>query len=64
MPAEGQCFGYKQQLVAGGSLEIDNVYVATLNEYISFMGDFHSQIQDVADGETVRLIVTNRKVIQ
>jgi hypothetical protein len=64
LPAEGQCFGYKQQLVAGGSMEIDNVYIATLSEYVTFMGDFHHQIQDIPDGTTVTLKVINQKVIQ
>jgi hypothetical protein len=64
LPTDGQCYGYKNQLVAGGSLEPSNVYVANAAEYISFMGDFHYQIKDVADGETVTLKVVNLKVIQ
>jgi hypothetical protein len=64
LPTDGQCYEYKSQLVAGGSLEPSNVYVATAAEYISLMGDFHYQIKDVADGETVTLKVVNHKVIQ
>ena len=64
MPEEGQCFGYKIQLVAGGSLEVSNVYVATQSEYISFMGEFHHQIQDVPDGTAVHLKVINKRVLQ
>jgi hypothetical protein len=64
LPVDGQCFGYKKQLVTGGSLEIENVYVATEAEYISFMGDFHRQIRDVPDGGTIRIKVINQKVIQ
>lgn len=64
MPVDGQCFGYKVQCVAGGSLGPSNVYVATLSEYVSFMGSFHEQIQDVPDGGTVILKVINQKVIQ
>jgi hypothetical protein len=60
VPQEGQCFGYKVQIVVGGSLEPTNVYVATLAEYVSFMGDFHHQIQDVPDGTTVHLKVNKR----
>jgi hypothetical protein len=56
---EEQCYGYKKPGVAGGSFEVENVYVATIAEYISFMGDFHFQIKDVEDGESVYL-----KVIQ
>jgi hypothetical protein len=64
LPVDGQCFGYKSQLTAGGSLEPANVYVATTAEYISFMGDFHYQIRDVPDGTTVTLKVINHKVTQ
>ncbi len=53
----GTCYGYKIQGVAGGSVDPDNVYIATLNEYISFMGCFHEQIKDVEDGETVHIKV-------
>jgi hypothetical protein len=55
MPEEGCCFGYKKELVAGGSLDASNVYVAILEQYLDFMGDFHHEIQDVADGETVMI---------
>jgi hypothetical protein len=57
--SEGKCYGLKKQGVAGGSFTPKNIYVATAIEYISFMGDFHYQIKDVADGESVYL-----KVIQ
>ncbi len=64
LPVDGQCFGYKSQLVAGGTLRVENVYVATVSEYVSFMGDFHRQIRDVPDGTTVTIKVINQKVIQ
>ena len=64
LPADGQCFGYRNPLVTRGSLGVENVYIATLSEYISFMGDFHRQIQDVPDGATVTIKVINQKVIQ
>jgi hypothetical protein len=62
--SEATCYGYKRQLVAGATMESENVYVATLSEYLSFMGSFHDQIKDVTDGETVVLEVVNRKVVQ
>jgi hypothetical protein len=61
---DGTCYGYKRQLVAGAPIDGENVYVATLTEYLSFMGSFHEQIQDVADGETVMLDVINQRIIQ
>ncbi len=62
--SDGTCYGYKRQLVTGATLEAENVYVATLPEYLSFMGSFHDQIKDVVDGETVTLNVINKKVVQ
>ncbi|MBB5057604.1 hypothetical protein HDF16_002310 [Granulicella aggregans] len=62
--SSGTCYGYKRQLVTGATMESANVYIATLSEYLSFMGSFHDQIKDVADGETVVLEVVNRKVVQ
>ena len=58
---EGKCYGYKKQSVVGGSLKVDNVYIATMAEYISFMGDFHNQIKDIPDGTDVVLKVINLK---
>jgi hypothetical protein len=55
----GKCYGYKRPGVAGGSIEPANVYVATLPEYVSFMGDFHHQIKDIPDGTNVTLKVIN-----
>jgi hypothetical protein len=62
--SDGKCYGYKRQLVTDATLEAENVYVATLSEYLSFMGSFHDQIKDVVDGETVILKVINQKVVQ
>ena len=39
---------------------LDNVYVADLYEYVSFMGDLHEQLKDVPDGRQVRLRVQAR----
>jgi hypothetical protein len=62
--SEGKCYGYKKQCVAGGSVEVENVYVASTAEYVSFMGDFHYQIKDIPDGGTVILKVINQKAVQ
>lgn len=58
----GTCYGYKVQCVAGGLLEPSNVYIASLTEYVSFMGCFHEQIRDVADGESVVIKVVRGPV--
>ena len=61
LPEDGQCYGYKEQLVTRGSLKPENVYLATTSQYISFMGDFHHQIKDLPDGTKVRLKVINHE---
>jgi hypothetical protein len=33
----------------------ENLYVADLDEYVSFMGDLHQQISDVPNGGKVRI---------
>ena len=53
----GTCYGYKVPCVTGGSLLPENVFIATLTEYVSFMGQFHLQIKDVEDGERVQIRV-------
>ena len=55
--ADGQCYGYKKQVVLGGSYEPSNVYIATRDEYVSFLGNFHNQIKDFPDGSKVELKV-------
>lgn len=58
---DGKCYGYKLPVItAQSSFKPENVYVADLAEYVSFLGDFHQQLQDVEDGEKIRLKVINR----
>jgi hypothetical protein len=52
----GKCYGMKPTEIFK-PFEAENMYVATLNEYVSFMGYFHGQIKDLPDGTTVRLKV-------
>lgn len=52
----GKCYGMKPHSIFK-SLEAENMYVATLPEYVSFMGYFHKQIEDLPDGTTVTLKV-------
>jgi hypothetical protein len=53
----GTCYGYKRQTVIGGSYEVENVYIADVRDYVSFMGDFCSQIKDIPDGTKVKIVV-------
>lgn len=60
-PAKGQCIGSKIPWVFKESGDmLENVYVADLYEYVSFMGDFHEQIKDVPNGGQVQLKVQAR----
>ena len=55
-PGKGQCVGYKISAVFKESVEAaDNMYVANLYEFVSFMGDLHGQMKDVPDGGKVRI---------
>jgi|SRR5215470_838786 len=57
-PPKGKCIGYKTPIVfAGSSGHLSNVYIADLYEYVSFLGDLHSQMKDVPDGGKVRLVI-------
>lgn len=56
----GKCYGLKIQEVTGGSFDVDNIYIATIAEYVSFMGDFHCQIKDVPDGGKIQIKIINR----
>jgi|ERR1700722_2465703 len=60
-PGKGQCIGCKIPWVFKESKDmLDNIYVADLYEYLSFMGDLHEQIKDVPDGGQIRLKVQAR----
>jgi len=60
-PGKGQCVGGKIPFVfAQRANAPDNMYVADLYEYVSFMGDLHSQMKDVPDGGQVRIKIEPR----
>lgn len=55
-PLKGKCLGYKIPIVFSESTgTAENVYVADLYEYVSLLGDLHSQMRDLPDGQKVRL---------
>jgi hypothetical protein len=59
---EGKIFGYKTPLCFKESAErSDNIYVADIYEYVSFMGTVHKQINDLPEGAKVRLVVEKSK---
>jgi len=45
---KGTCLGYKMRIVFSESKSTaNNVYVANLQEHVSFLGDLHEQLKDV-----------------
>jgi len=62
-PGKGQCVGGKIPFVFAQSTNApDNMYVADLYEYVSFMGDLHEQTKDVPEGGQVRVRIQPRPV--
>ena len=56
IPGAAECIAFKIPLCfRESSTAADNVYVANLYEYVSFLGDLHRQIADVPDGKQIRL---------
>ena len=54
----GQCYGLKPHAIFK-KYTSENLYVASLPEYISFMGAFHRQIKDLPDGAAIRFKVAH-----
>jgi hypothetical protein len=62
-PRKGQCVAGKIPFVFAQSANAsDNMYVADIYEYVSFLGDLHSQMKDVPNGGQVRIKVQPRPV--
>ncbi len=60
-PRKRQCVGNKIPWVFKERANMpENMYVADLYEYVSFMGDMHRQINDVPDGGKVKIRVQPR----
>jgi hypothetical protein len=52
----GKCYGLKPHAIFQ-KYDPDNMYVATMAEYVSYMGWFHGEVKDLPDGAKVRLVV-------
>ncbi len=59
----GQCYGLKPYSIFK-EYTPENMYVATMAEYVSFMGYFYGQTKDLPDGAKVKFKVVNQKAIQ
>jgi hypothetical protein len=59
VPSAIECIAFKIPLCfRESSSALDNVYVAGLYKYVSYLGDIHRQIAEVQDGKKIRLRVT------
>jgi hypothetical protein len=61
VPSASECIAFKIPVCfSESSTAPENVYIANLYEYVSFLGDIHHQIADVPDGNKIRLRVKDR----
>jgi hypothetical protein len=59
-PSRQQCLAFKIPIVFAESRGVkDNLYVADLVEYVSFLGHLHQQLADVPDQSRVRLEIVD-----
>jgi hypothetical protein len=59
VPSTIECIAFKIPLCFRESATApNNVYVANLYEYVSFLGDTHRQMAEVQDGKKIKLRVT------
>jgi hypothetical protein len=52
---EGRCYCLKRPAIIGGNYEADNLGTISVDELIAFSGDMARQIQDVADGDQIKI---------
>ena len=52
---EGQCLGFTQLPILGGSYTPDNLFPISAAEWYGFSGQIHRQIHDLPDGTNVKL---------
>ena len=52
-----QCYGFKTLPFLGGEYSVENVYVADIEEYYSFLADLFQQTKDLPDRSQAKLVV-------
>jgi hypothetical protein len=52
---EGRCYCLKLPAVVGGSYDVANMGTISLDELISFSGEFAEKIKDLPDGAQIRI---------
>ena len=54
-PNQDQCIAFKIPIMFAEAGALDNAYVGSLYEQVSFLGDLHRQIAELPDGSKVQL---------
>ena len=54
----GECYGYKQLPVVGGTYTLDNIAVMQLSEYYAFLEYFYEEIKDLPDSTNIQFKIT------
>lgn len=57
--ADGQCYAFTIPPVLGGAYDADNVWIATISDWLPFTAQLFAQIKDLPDGSTVSLHVND-----
>lgn len=52
---EGQCYAFKMWPILGGAFHSENMYLATMTEWLGVCGDVGRQIKDLPHGTKIRL---------
>ncbi len=55
-----QCYGFKVPPILGGEYEVDNVYTTSVEDYWTFCGNVHAQIDGLPDGAEVDIELPER----
>lgn len=59
-PSEGECYGFTiPPVFAEGKYDADNILVLPVREQLVGMADIHRQLNDVQDGVSIQLKVTD-----
>ncbi|PQZ84478.1 MULTISPECIES: T6SS immunity protein Tdi1 domain-containing protein [unclassified Brevundimonas] len=54
---EGECYAFTTLPILGGAYTLENVWIASWEEWFSFTADVFHKISDLPDGTTMRLSV-------
>ena len=61
---EGQCYAFKTWPIMGGAFTPDNMYVATMTEWLGVSGEVGKQIKDLPNGATITLDIIDERSVR